>query len=1144
MAQSNSQRVGRMLELVVDGLVPLIERVLNPQISPGTSWSDLVRAVDAKKSGSANGRYSADDPQIVLRVLTERLPDPIGWGFNGHLGRAEQNMASELRQVRNDWAHSTSFSHDDAYRALDTGERLLRAAGAVAKADEVRVLRQDLQRGTYETRARKQASKPVALATGDKELPAWWEVLEPHPDVAAGRYSNSQFAADLYQVAVDDKGAPADREYSDPVEFFRRTYLTAGLRDLLSRSVARVAGTNAGDPVINLQTTFGGGKTHSMLAVWHLFSGTDLTVFPQDVQDVVADSKAELRTDVRRVAIVGNEIPPGQPITKSDGTQVHTLWGELAWQLGGPEAYAYVAEADRTGTNPGNILRDLFRDFGPAVVLIDEWVAYARQLHGADRLCGGSFDTQFTFAQALTQAVAAVPGCLLLISVPASDARNSSDEVIGSDLEVGGEHGQTALVRLDNVVRRVAHQWAPASKDESYEIVRRRLFIEPDGQALDAIAVVARRIVNYYVENKSEVPREATQPAYLERIRAAYPIHPELLDRLYNDWSALDRFQRTRGVLRLMSSVVQALYERQDPSPLIMPGAVPLDEGGARSEVVQYLDARWNSIIQADIDSETSVSRAIDEDRLLLGKRSLTLRTARAVFLAATPTLAAVDKGVDRKRIALGVVLPGDALGNLNSALGALAEQSVHFFAQGDRYWYDTQPSVNRMVQDQARNLDEKVVHDEVVSRLRDLVRVKTEQFTDVVVAPESSADVPDTDQARLVILHPRFRVDSRSTASTAVEEMRSLLKHKGTGQRVHVNMLLGLAADSNGWGNLEGTVRQHLAWKEIHQRKKELDLTQQNAELAERKVTETSRTVDDQILATWIWALYAEQPEPLDPMEVGRVKAEGSDKRLLHRVGAKLVKDDQLRIETDPRSLRLDLDHGLRNVWNKGHVPLGHLWAYLARYPYLARLRDKSVLVRAVDQVQYDAGWAQQGFALAEGYDETTGLYQGLYIPFDDKTAPDLVDTVLLVRPDLAILQRAEENAQAAEQSPDGDNTTATGPGIGVPGTSTAAGGRGHDDGAGGRSDGTAAASTPQKTLNVRYKARLELDPQRDLRGQVTMFVDEILQNLRFASPDVLEVSIDVFAEKSAGFPEHTVRAVKENSTVLGLDQSEFRDF
>src|SRR5262249_31131353 len=236
-----------------------------------------------------------------------------------------------------------------------------------------------------------------------------------------------------------------------------------------------------------------------------------------------------------------------------------TLWGELAWQLGGKKAYAKLKADDQEGTSPGDRLRELFNEYSPCLILIDEWVAYARQLHDQSDLPAGSFETQFTFAQALTESAKLAKSCLLVISLPASDTQGSP-HTQADDVEVGGQRGREALDRLRNVVGRVESSWRPASAEEGFEIVRRRLFapLSDPAQFKDR-DVVARAFADFYRAHIQESPPDCRDVDYEKRIRAAYPIHPEIFDRLYTDWSTLVKFQRTRGVLRLMAAVIHSL---------------------------------------------------------------------------------------------------------------------------------------------------------------------------------------------------------------------------------------------------------------------------------------------------------------------------------------------------------------------------------------------------------------------------------------------------------------------------------------------------------------------------------------------------------------------------------------------------------
>jgi len=1152
---SNREYVGRALEILAVALDPFIERVVAPHLPDGvTDWARVVEAKDAE-AGKSIGTYERTDPQVQFRIITERM-GALGFLFNKALSRTEQGYAGELRQIRNDWAHNKSFTGDQARRALETVELLLRPTGAVREADEVRAMRREIERAEFEKETRRTTrSASTAVNTADAELPSWRDVLTPHDDVASGDFASSEFAADLYRVAVKETAGEADEpssEYSDAIEFFRRTYLTDGLRELLRRSAARLAGDSNADAVINLQTTFGGGKTHSMLAIWHLFSGRPLAEFPQDVQDVLyGHHEGVVGTPVKRVTIVGNEISPGQPATKPDGTVVHTLWGEIAWQLGheagdGAAGYAYVAEADRTGTNPGGALRDLFAAYGPAVILIDEWVSYARQLNtprilpdgGRAPLPGGDFDTQFTFAQALTQAAAAVPGVLLLVSVPAST--RLSDGAVGdedtaseaSDLEVGGDFGHEALARLDNIVRRVAYQWAPAARDESYEIVRRRLFRQPTADQATLIAAAARRFREFYQRNPGELPTEVTEQAYEARIRASYPVHPELLDRLYAEWSTLEKFQRTRGVLRLMSAVVHQLWVSEDRSPLIIPGTVPLDSPAVRRELVQYLPHGWDAVVQNDIDGDESVARRIDKERPNLGNRSMTVRAARTVLMESAPTVATTHKGVDRKRLVLGLALPGDVVGNIGSALGALQDASSYFYSGDGRYWYDTQPSLNRTAAERARHLDTAQVWEEVVARLRRTAPKNTVEFAGVVVAPTSTGDVPDEDAARLVVLHPEHTHNGKDSSSAGSRFALELLQKRGSAQRTMPNTLVMLAPDATRWKELESTTRSYLAWSSILAEKARLDLTQTNEAQALRQVESTNRTVDDQIVNTWIWGLHATQPDPGAPFGVGQQKCDGQARHgLAQRTGARFVKEDLLRVDVAPALVRIDVDEFLLARWNTGKIRFGELWECYARYPYMPRLRDRNVLVKAAQDALFDAGFTAQGFALAESYDETTGKFGGLAVPIEDVEFRAITDDTLLVRPDLAVAQRRAEEAAKAAQPVRGE------------GRPTGADGAGSAAPAAGTGQTAPAPVAPQVVKNVRYSARVELDGSADLSSALRDVVDEVLQHLQQARPDLLDVTLDIRAEKSDGFAQQTVRVVAENSRQLKFTVTRFED-
>ncbi|MBK8804081.1 MAG: ATP-binding protein [Fibrobacteres bacterium] len=286
----------------------------------------------------------------------------------------------------------------------------------------------------------------------------WREIAIPNTDVIHGTFSEAEFAADLTKV----RQGKAPPEYQDPATFFQRTYLTEGMRLLLHSVLQRLVG-KGGDPIIQLKTAFGGGKTHSLLTVLHLAQGGDAAYQWPGIKAVLDGAGVASAPKARVVVLDGNALAPGQPIQRGT-TTIHTLWGELAWQLGGSEGYAMVAEADRTGTSPGKEhLCALLERYAPVVVLMDESVAFLRQLVARNDLPAGTFAANLSFVQALTESMTATPRTVLLASLPESDS------------ELAGPEGRLALEGLEKYFKRVESIWKPVAPQESFAIVRTRL---------------------------------------------------------------------------------------------------------------------------------------------------------------------------------------------------------------------------------------------------------------------------------------------------------------------------------------------------------------------------------------------------------------------------------------------------------------------------------------------------------------------------------------------------------------------------------------------------------------------------------------------------------------------------------------------
>ncbi|MBW6395793.1 DUF499 domain-containing protein [Thermus sp. SYSU G05001] len=1106
MAVTNYERVTRALEHLRAGLAGFVEQEFRSQYGD-KAQTEALRFLGDDRLASRKP-ISEWDAAALLKVMWE------GWNevFRQTLGQAERTLVSELREWRNKWAHQEPFSSDDAYRVLDSAERLLSAVAA-PQAEELARMKQELLRVRYDEQVRAERRKlggSLVEAAAAGALRPWREVIAPHPDVASGRYQQAEFAADLWQVYLGE----AASEYQDPKEFFRRTYLTENLKHLLVQAVKRLSGTG-GDPVIQLQTNFGGGKTHAMIALYHLFGGYSPAELP-GVDVVMAEAGVHTLPHARRVVLVGNRISPGNPMVKRDGTVVRTLWGELAWQLGfaaggleeARKAYARIAKDDEHATSPGDALRELFNIYGPCLILIDEWVAYARQLHDQADLPGGTFDTQFTFAQALTESARAVKNCLVAVSLPASDT-SSSPHTRVEDIEVGGVRGREALDRLRNVIGRIESPWRPASAEESFEIVRRRLF-EPmtDPEQFKARDVTARAFADLYRTQRSEFPTECAEAAYERRIQAAYPIHPEVFTRLYEDWSTLAKFQRTRGVLRLMAAVIHTLWERGDRNPLILPSTIPMDDPRVQFELTRYLSENWVPVIERDVDGPSSLPVRLDAEVPNLGKYHACRRVARTIYLGSAPIQGAAHQGIEDRRIRLGCVMPGESPAVFGDALRRLAAEATYLYQDGNRFWYSTQPTVTRLAEDRSAQLarePEKVAR-EIERRVREEVRQRPGEFSRVHEFPRGSQDVPDDLDVRLVILGID-RPHIRGQESPALAFAKEILEWRGSSPRHYRNTLVFLAPDQSRLQDLEESVRRYLAWESILQDTDLLNLSPQQVRQAEEQKRTANATVNAQLPETYLWLLVPIQTDPHGNISWQEIRLQGND-GLAVRASSRLLKDELLITRLAGTRLRMELDKV--PLWRGDHVPVTQLIEDFARYIYLSRLKNPAVLVEAIRDGVALTTWEKDTFAYAESFDEDTGRYRGLKAGQLVSLSPEAPQG-LVIKPDVAQRQLATETPQPP---------TGTGSNVG-------------------KSSGPVPVPTPVPPppppvkLPTRFHGTVTLDPIR-AGAEVGKIVQEILTHLINLPGAQVQVTLEIDTRVPGGIPENVVRIVTENAKTL----------
>jgi len=936
-------------------------------------------------------------------------------------------------------------------------------------------------------------------------LKPWREIAKPHKDVLEGTFKQSEFAADISQVAA----GIAPEEYQDAEKFFARTFITEGMRLLLVSVARRLAG-QGGDPVIQLQTAFGGGKTHTLLAVYHLAGRTVGTERLEGIPPIL-DEAGISRLPRARVAVLdGVRLSPSQALDH-EGLKVNTLWGELAWQLLGRAGFEKVARADHDGVSPGKeVLTELLKEAAPCVILIDELVGFVRQLEIGKSYGAGTFDSNLSFVQALTESLKAVPDAILLASLPESD------------LEIGGSMGRQALNALEKYFGRVESIWKPVAAEEAFEIVRRRLFDSVgDSGELES---VCRSYAEFYRKHGDKFPSETQGNHYLDRLRQSYPIHPEIFDRLYEDWSTLEKFQRTRGVLQYMAVVIHRLWNSDNRDALIMPGSIPLDDGNVRSKSIHYLPQGWEPVIEKEIDGPRSEPFRIDGREPRFGSVQAARRAARTIFLGSAPSGSdQTIRGITVDRILLGSLQPGQTVGVFEDILRRLRDRLHYLYSGRDHFWFDTKPNLRREMESRKQNISDS---DEVLPLLKNLVGAvfgRSQVFSGIHVFTPS-VDIPDDfgTGPRLVVLPPDASL-GRGSDTMAVRAAGEILTHRGQQPRQKQNRLIFFAPDADVVGRLKDQARIFLAWKSIFDDFQADRLVYQSNQLAEvkRMVEGAMQTLQQFVRETYKWLLcpFEEFVQGKPTLKWESVVVSPAAQNLLQEIEGRLYEEEWLISEWAPIHLKHLLD---RWYFKDGSTEAGVLkvWQDCCCYLYLPRLLNEGVLTSAIAR-----GLASEDFfAFADGKEEDR--YLGF--AFGLNTGVSLNDQALLIERDTAAeyRERTRITPSDAEEGV-GEGETRDAP-VSPGGTEPT------------RPRGETGTHIP--TTRRRFYGTIRLEPVRATMD-FAKIVDEVVQHFTSRLGVDVTISVEIQADSKTGFDEVLQRTIKENCTVLGFKTAEFED-
>lgn len=1090
------QRVQGGLFHLQRGLAPFVEARM--KMVHGANWLHYAsRAV----GGAPNAPL---DAYGLVKTMIDRWRDVFDDAFARNDKHKARNFVSMALEARNAISHlAIGLQDDEALRYLDAMHQILKMVKAPESevAELKKLYDQQRQSGLSRAPAAPPAAPPerpkLDLAMDEspsKALKPWIEVALPHPDVIANRFKEAEFAADLFAVDAGHAG----EGYASPVAFYGMTFLTEGLKRVLTTAVQRLGGAG-GDPVIGLQTAFGGGKTHTMLAVYHLVKhcrdGGDPRSLP-GLSEILDRAGVSALPKPQVAVFVGASKGTDVPLILKDGPRVHTLWGYIAWRIAGDAGLKLVAEAEAARTSPGSeLMVEVFKLAGPSVILLDELTMFARQLDD-DR-----FEAFLSFIQSLTEAAKMVPGILIVGSLPESNA------------EAGGPRGEAALLRLEKIFGRVQSAWLPASGDETYEIIRRRLFQPLDAEGEKARDETVKAFHDLYKKNPAEFPPEAKEARYLELLRLSYPIHPELFDRLSKDWASLEKFQRTRGVLRFMANVIGVLWHAQARDPLITPARVPVSHERVRVSVLYPLDPAFGSVVDKEVDGDGSLPNRMEANpsRRISQLRAAT-RAARAVFICSAPLVRQPNKGLTGLGLRLACAEPGDQLAIFGEALRELTERATYLYEEAGKYWFSTEPTLNRLADDRAKALPDHEVDAAIADVLRDDAGSKG-GFSRVFAAPDDPVAIDEAQALSLVILGPSVTHAGKGAAkSVATDAVTDALMRCRSSQRRLRNTLVFVAPDEANLATAREVMRKALAWVSIE---KDGRLQQQMTQAQSVDAKDKAKTNRDSALkavrAAWSHILYPIKSEtPGKPFDLEHSLITARDRAAIPVVVYDKAKADGIALEKLGTER---LWHALKPIWpdDRPHLLLSEIADWFAAYVYLPKVRDKVVLEASIRDA---VAKLDPQFGYAEAYDEATGKYHKLIWA---RTPPEFASpTAMIVREAEAQTQLRDENVPSPRPIPGLPTSPASAPATAATAATSAT---------------VAAPTAPRRP--TRFYGSVELDMVRPVKS-FDAILNAVVMELQRTQGAKVRLTLEIEAEATEGFADTEVGVVRDNAKQL----------
>ena len=1000
MPESNYTALGQGLKLYTDAMRRFVKQRLIAAY-PNTWWEDGVvkTLTDAQKANlkkdmerdPKKDRLDHIDATHLVRVVARNFDH----AFEGVFGdfQKTQSWLTQVASARNDWAHPRTgdMSADDVAHALYAMSQILSAAG-LPEVAEVEKIRKDVL-GMERAPEPAAEAKPARPAK-EGELPYWWQVCEPHDSFKnPAAIDESLFAATLGAVHA---GAARD-EYMKPEVFFAHTYFTENLKQTIRDVASRLSG-GPGPSVTELQTPFGGGKTHALLVLYHLIKSPQESLAVPGVKEAVGD--VSIPSNSRVMVFDGQEYGT-EPVSKEDGTSLFTMWGELAHQADPKLFHRLITDSDSRGEAPGNaIFRQVLEAAAPCLILIDELVSYLVKLRFSNTKRSQNLYRQTVqFVQEMLQLVGNVPRICVLTSLPMSRT------------EFGGldpEQLQRELAVLPDLqarADRVVSKRSPVNDEEIYTLMSKRLFKKTNEEVAERVARMYREA---YERTRGLYDATVFSADYLNQQVSAYPLHPELIDVLYKKWSTAGDFPRTRSVLQLLANIVADQWLNRREAYAIQSAHVNLERERIRTKVVSAAGGGgWEGVVAADIIGGDARADMLDQSR---GGEYERFHVTRGI---ATTVLMHSFGGQTRlgalpTELRLGTVAPNIGPEYVSEVFGTL-EQSLGFVhREGELLRFQTRPNPYRLISLRAETLPPSQVAERLQTSLAEALgstpgfRVLEWAGTDGIIA--------DSPELRIAVLEPRYAVspENAELKLAGQEQIDRLWEKVGGGLREWRNALILVAPDAELWGKAEEAMREVMAYEVVLAEigKKTMEVSQSEQKDLESRSRDRKESLRTSITTAYRWVFYSDDeglavislsvPATRDERIVSRVVKRLSDQnyghpKILERMGAVYFNSKLAARLWKDEGTALDLEELSRRFQQ---------WTYLPILPN----REETLRVCLGEGIR-DKLWA-----VAIG-DSTTSTYQRLIDTAEDLDAVvALFDgSASLVKGDLLELIREE---------------------------------------------------------------------------------------------------------------------------------------